>query len=550
MRIGELLVKNGLVTVEQLEKALAEQQRNPVKLGELMVAKGYIDERQLAEALEFQLGVPVVNLAEAALSPAVVHLVPESLSRKHGVLPVGRDGGRLRLAMLDPLDQEAIKQIQAVSGLRVLPMLATRTELGDAIARHYGSDESAEELKRILRRGMENKAGCVHLEAAERGLNIRLRPVRASELQDDGHVTKLMQPILVDRIKRMAGLRVEERSIPQSGRFQTDVDHRPVEVHASTLPTLHGESLALRLSDPYSQLLKLSELDFADDQLQAIEKAAGRTDGLMILSGPPGAGITTTAYSLLERKRAEAFKIISIEDPIARVMPGITQTEANGHSCLTTPIALRGALRHQPDVVSIDGLSDAETAETALAASRFGLQIVGTMKARGVFDALGRLMAMVRDADLLASSLACVASQRLARRVCSQCAQTVPATDEEISRFDSASLLSAGDGKKGGRGGPIGNFRSFLFTQVSGKPAVTRGEGCRVCGQTGYRGHVPLHEVLSIDATVREMIAARRPLAEIEKHAMQNGHRSLLQDGMVKAREGLTTVEEALHAVK
>jgi type IV pilus assembly protein PilB len=548
VRIGELLVMNGLITDEQLELVLEEQQSSPAKLGEIMIRNGYIDERQLVEALEFQLGVPVVKMSETTFDPVAVHLIPESLARKHCVLPVGRDGGRLRVAMLDPLNHEAVKQIQMVSGLRVLPMIATRSELDEAIIRYYGSDESSEELKRILQLGMENKAIGIHLESVEQGLIVRLK--KDGTLQEQGQVTKLKQLSLVDRIKRMASLMVEERTIPQTGRFQTDVDHRPVEVRVSCLPTLHGESLYLRLTDPYSPLLKLAELDFGESHLQEVEQALRRPEGLLVLSGPPGAGTTSTAYSLLEHRRSDDRKIISLEDPIGRVMPGITQVEINEQSGLSMTRALRGALRHQPNVVLVDGIAEMETAETALMSSRFGLLIVGTMKTRNAFDTLGRLMAMVRDADLLASSLSCIVTQRLARRVCRQCAQSVPATDEEISRFEAASLMSPNDSKNAARGGVIGNFRSFINTQVSGKPAVTRGDGCRSCGQTGYRGHIPLHEILTIDQSLREWISERKPIAEIEKHALQNGHKSLLINGLVKAREGLTTVEEVLIVTK
>ncbi len=545
MRIGELLVMNGLITAEQLEQVLEEQQSSPVKLGEIMIGKGYINERQLAEALEFQLGVPVVKMSETASDPASVHLIPESLARKYRVLPVGRDGEKLRVAMIDPLNHEAIKQIQMVSGLRVMPMIATRTEMDEAIIRYYGSDESSEELKRILQAGIEQKVSGIHLEAAEQGLTVRFRI--GDTLHEHGQVAKPKQPSLVERIKRMAGLTVENRSVPQFGRYRTDVDHRPVEIRVSTLPTLHGENLYLLLTDPYSPLLKLSELDFGENHLREIEQALSHPGGLLIVSGPPGAGKTSTTYSLLEHKRLDDRKIISLEDPIGRVMPGITQVEINEQSGLTMARALRAALRHKPGIVLVDGMPDADTADTALLASRFGLLIVGTMTARHVFDTLGRLMAMARDTELLASSLSCIVAQRLARRVCRQCAQSVPATDDEISRFEAADLMSREESKNAGKG-TIGNFRSFVYTQTSGKPAVSRGTGCRTCGETGYRGYVAVQEVLTIDDPLRERIAKRSPVLEIEKHALQNGHKNLLHDGLVKAREGLTTVEEALKA--
>lgn len=549
MRIGELLVMNGLITDDQLEQALEEQRAHPAKLGEIMVDKQFINERQLVEALEFQLGIPVANLSAAAFDLASVQLIPEFLARKHGVLPVGRDGGKLRVAMLDPLDHEAVKQIQMTSGLHVLPMIAVRSEMDEAIVRYYGSDESAEELKRILQAGIDLKAEGIHLEAAEHGLTVRLR--LGDMLQDHGKVAKSLQPSLIGRIKQMAGLTAESkgRAAPQTGRFQTDVDHKPVEIRVSTLPTLHGEDLYLLLTDPYSPLLKLSELELGESHLQEMEKALEQPEGLLIVSGPPGAGRTSTAYSLTEHIREEDRKTVSLEDPIVRVMPGFSQVEVNEQAGLTMARALRAALRHKPDLVLVDGLSDPDTIETALLASRHGLKIIGTMTARHAIDTLARLMSMERDSELLASSIACIIAQRLARRVCRQCVQTVPATDEEIRQFQQADLLSPEDLKNAAKG-TIGNFRSFVYTHISGKPAVARGSGCRACGHTGYKGRIAIQEVLTLDEPLRKLIAERRPIAEIEKHVLARGHKSLLHDGLTKAREGLTTVEEVVLATK
>lgn len=545
MRIGELLVMNGLISAEQLELALEEQQRSPIKIGEIMIDKGYINERQLTEVLEFQLGVPFVRMSETTFDPSAVHLIPESLARKHHVLPVGRDGEKLRVAMIDPLDLGAIKQIQMVSGLRVMPMIATRSEMKEAILRYYGSDESAEELKRILQAGIEHKASGIHLEAAEQGLTVRFQI--GDTLQEHGQVAKLKQLSLVERIKGLAGLSVDNRSISQFGRYRTDIDHKPVEIRISTLPTLHGESLFLLLTDPYSPLMKLSELDFDESHLLKIEQALNQPGGLLILSGPPGAGKTSTAYSLMVHKQLDKRKIISLEDPIGRGMPGITQVEINEMAGLTMGRALRAALRHKPDFVLVDSMSDADIVDSALLASRFGLQIVGTMTACHAFDTLGRLMAMARDTELLAASLSCIVAQRLVRRVCRQCAQSVPATDEEIRRFEEADLLLKEESKNATKG-VVGNFRSFVFTQTSGKPAMSRGTGCRACGETGYRGYVAVQEVLTMDDSLRERVAKRNSISEIEKHARVNGHKSLRYDALVKAREGLTTVEEALKA--
>ncbi|TJY44520.1 hypothetical protein E5161_03850 [Cohnella pontilimi] len=546
MRIGELLIMNGWISNEQLNEALEEQRLHPAKLGEILIAKGFINEGQLVEVLEFQLGVPVVKLSETAFDPAAVHLIPDSVALKHRTLPIGKDGGKLRVAMIDPLNQEAIKEIQMVTGLRVQPLIAARSEMDEVLVRYYGEDDSREELAAILREGMKCQASAIRLEALSHGLSVRYRTTESHP--DERTLDKSKQLALVARIKRMAGMRTENMPLPQSGRFQTDVDHKPVDVRVSTLPTRYGESLYLLLSDPYTPLLQFSESDLNENDRESVDRAIRQPSGLLLFAGPPGSGRTSLAYSVAQEIAKTGRKIISLENPIGRTMPNMMQVEICEHSGLTMSFALRAALRHRPDALLIDQIADAETAEHALLASRFGPLTLATITANGVFETLGRLMACVRDTELLATSLSMIVSQRLVRRVCRQCAQAVPATEEELRHFEANGILLSEESKQSAKG-VIGNFRSFVSAQVSGKPAVTRGIGCRVCGNTGYHGLIAIHESLTIDNPLRERIAERMPIREIERHARLNGCKSLVSDGLGKAREGLTTVDEVMKSV-
>lgn len=548
MRIGELLVMNGLISEEQLAVALEEQRRRPAKLGEILIAKGFINESQLVEALEFQLGVPVVKLSDITFDPSSVLLVPESVARKHRIFPVGRDGSKLRLAMVDPLNQEAVKDVQKATGLRVQPMIAASAEMDEAHIRYYGADDSREELDAILREGMRLQASAIRLEARVQGMFVRYLPEGAQAHVEERVIPKAGQHALVERIKQLAGLKTDTSSLPQSGRFRMDVDHKPIDVRVSTLPSREGECLYLSLSDPYTPLLRLSETDLREEYRQTVEQMIRKTAGLIVISGPPGSGKTSFAYSLLQEIAKDGRNMITLENPIKRMMPDITQVEIAEHEGLTMARALRAALRHRPDVVMIDGMDESDTAETALLASRFGILTLGTMTGSGAFDTLGRLTGLVRDRELLAGSLSCIVSQRLVRRVCQQCAQSVPASEEELRLFETNGIPLTEDSAPSPKG-VIGNFRSYITAQVSGKPALTRGEGCRLCGNTGYRGHVAVHEVLAIDDALRDRIASGESVRELERSAAQNGGKNLLFDGLLKVREGLTTAEELVKTV-
>ncbi|MBW5445815.1 AAA family ATPase [Cohnella sp. CFH 77786] len=547
MRIGELLVKNGLISDDQLAEALEEQRLRPGKLGEILIAKGFINESQLVEALEFQLGVPVVKLTEIAFDPSRCEWIPESVARKHRIFPVGRDGGKLRLAMVDPLNQEAVRDVQKATGLRVQPMIAATSDMQEALVRYYGADDPSRELEAILLESMRLQASSIRLEARPQGLFVRYFKDESRVQGEEKVIAKSGHLALADRIKQIAGLKTGSVALPQFGRFRTDVDHKPIDVRVSTLPSRDGECFYLLLSDPYTPLLTLSEMDFSENHRQKVEQAIRQTSGSIVISGPPGSGRTSLAYALLQQIAKDGRNIITLENLIKRPMPDMTQVEVAGQEGMTMARALQAALRHRPDVVMMDEIGDADTAETAMLASRFGTFVLGTMTSNGIYDTLGRLTAWVRDRELLAASLSCIVFQRLVRKVCQQCQQSVSASEEEQRLFESNGIPLAEETVPASKG-VIGNFRSYLTAQVSGKPSVTRGEGCRLCGNSGYRGFVAVHEVLSIDDTLRERIAAGESARDI-RQSLHNGGRNLLFDGLQKARKGLTTADELIKSV-
>lgn len=545
MRIGELLVMNGIITEEQLDLALKEQTRHPKKLGGILTELGFITERQLVEALEFQLGVPVVNLNETIFDLPTVQLIDESIARKYHLVPISCAGGKLKVAMIDPLNKEAIKAIQMATGMSVQPFIAMRIEMEEAINRYYGVDTTVETLNEIIQAGVYQQASGIHIEPHEDGLIVKYRI--DSSLKNKKTLSKHVHETLFKHIKLQANLNASEERLPQNGRFQIKVDHKQLDIRVSTLPSVNGESLFLRLTDNSEPQLAISELEFSETNLQKFEKALGLPSGMILICGPEDSRKTSMLYSILSRLTNENHRIITIEDPIELRMPGITQVEVNEQLGLTFAHVLRSVLRQDPNVVMVSDIHDAETFEMAIRTTLTGRMVLGAIYGSSAVKTISRLMDMKKDSHLLSASLSCIVAQRWVRRICRQCAQSLPATEDEIKLFEAHAVLHSDDQKNGK--GIIGNFRTLVSTQISGKLTVTRGTGCRVCNDTGYRGVVALQEVLLIDGKLRELITGQRPIQEIENHLVQIGYKTILYDGLLKVREGITTVEEVLKTI-
>jgi type IV pilus assembly protein PilB len=550
MRIGELMVMNGLITQDQLDNGLKDQASSKRKIGELLREAGAISERQLAEVLEFQLGYPVVHMYNTTLDPEVVQLIPESTARKFMAVPLQKANDKLKVAMEDPLNYGALEEIRLLTGLTVQPMIAMRSEIEQAIAKHYGLKESMEEIavgaaaaelvskamteqdaadqdspivkivNQIIQSAVVQKASDIHIEPNETDISIRYRI--DGVLHTESILPKQMQSVLTARLKIISKLNITERRLPQDGRIHMQFDRKSVDIRVSTLPAVQGESIVLRILDQSEGIKGIDALGFSESNKQHFSKLLQRPNGIVLISGPTGSGKTSTLYAALQRLNRDDTKIITIEEPVEYRMKGITQVQVNPQVGLSFASGLRSVLRQDPDVVMIGEIRDSETAEIAVRASLTGHLVLSTIHTNSAVDTVIRLVDMGIDSYLIASSLSGVVAQRLVRRICRECAHVAPAREDEIHWLKSLGLE---------------------------KSTVARGRGCAACHKTGYRGRIALHEVLVVDEAVRRLIAQNRTADELRQHLSKIGALSLMQDGVGKVLNGLTTYEEVMRAV-
>lgn len=573
MRIGELLVMNGLITEEQLEQVLKQQVHTKKKFGEILIEQNLISERQLVEALEFQLGFPVVNMFETTLDIATVQMIPEALARKHCVIPIEKKNGKIKVAMSDPLNYDAIEEIRMATGMSVQPLIAVRSEVEQAITRNYGMKESVDELmedltklegkdeeqeaqdqgspivklvNQIIQSAVQQKASDIHIDPQEKQIIVKYRI--DGVLRTEKALAKGMQGVLTARMKIIAKLNIAERRLPQDGRIQIQIDNRRIDIRMSTLPTVHGESIVLRILDQSAGLKKVNELGLSDPNQQVFERMIRKPNGIVLITGPTGSGKTSTLYSALSELNTDSVKIITTEDPVEYRMQGITQVQVNSQIGLSFAASLRSILRQDPNVVMVGEIRDSETAEIAVRASLTGHLVLSTIHTNSAISTISRLIDMGIDPYLIASSLSCVVAQRLVRRVCRECAESVPAREDERKLLQSYGLVEAESPKLAEAVG-VGFFRREPVQAEAPPVMLVRGRGCGVCNKTGYSGRLAVHEVLSVDEPLRRLIAQNRPVNEIEAHLTESGYKNMMYDGLWKAKNGLTTTDEVLKAV-
>ncbi|MFD2672561.1 GspE/PulE family protein [Marinicrinis sediminis] len=554
MRIGELLVMNGLLTETQVEDALKHQVTTKKKFGEILIDRGSISERQLLEVLEFQLGFPVVNMFEVALDVSAVQLISETIARKYCVIPIERKNGKIKVAMNDPLNYDAIEEIRMATGSSVQPVLATRSEIEQAISRNYGMKESMDELmedmdpseggdeeqeaqdqgspvvklvNQLIQSAVQMKASDIHFDPQEKQIIVRYRV--DGVLRNEKILPKHMQGVLTARLKIISKLNIAERRLPQDGRIQMKLQHTRIDIRVSTLPSVHGESIVLRLLDQSAGIKRISELGLSENNLKAFQRTIQKPNGIVLITGPTGSGKTSTLYSALGELNNEDVKIITVEDPVEYRMDGITQVQVNSQIGLSFASGLRSILRQDPNIVMVGEIRDTETAEIAVRASLTGHLVFSTIHTNSAINTISRLLDMGIDSYLISSSLSTIVAQRLVRRVCRECAALEPAREEELRLFESYGLLDKIKGEQGAR--------------------VIRGKGCGSCNKSGYKGRMAVHEVLVVDEAMRRLIAQNTGIDQVKKHALSQGYVTMMMDGLKKAAGGHTTVEEVLKAV-
>ncbi|MFC5591151.1 GspE/PulE family protein [Sporosarcina soli] len=540
-RLGDLLVESGLITDAQLQSALADKPRDQ-KLGDLLLQRGYITEQQLIEVLEFQLGIPHVNLFRYPFDPKLFNIVPKEFAKRNLLVPLKVEGDRLFVAMSDPMDYITVDDLRLSTGFHIETAIASKDDILRTISKYY-DEESFDELfieqttnqaepqdeltdldspvvrlvNQLMASAITQKASDIHFDPQEHQVVIRFRI--DGLLKTERFLPKHMQGMIGARIKIMANLDITEHRVPQDGRIKTQVDFRPIDLRVSTLPTVFGEKIVMRILDLSSSLNDMTKLGFNRLNLQRFQEQIGKPNGIVLISGPTGSGKSSTLYAALNQLNQEEVNIITVEDPVEYQLEGVNQIQVNPNVGLTFAAGLRAILRQDPDVVMVGEIRDRETVEIAIRASLTGHLVLSTIHTNDSIASVTRLLDMGVEPFLVTSSLNAVIAQRLIRRVCRDCGREMEASGREKEIFAKRGLAIE---------------------------KVIRGKGCPACNMTGYRGRIAIHEILVLDDAMREVIHNGGSSADLREIAIRNKTVFLIDDGLLKVKQGITTTEEVL----
>ncbi|PFA64571.1 type II secretion system protein GspE [Bacillus sp. AFS015802] len=541
-RLGDLLVESGLLTEEKLQAALREKGKDQ-KLGDAILQKGYITEQQLIEVLEFQLGIPHVSLFRYPFDPKLFHLIPKELAKGNLMIPLKKEGDKLFVAMADPMDFYTIEDLRLSTGFYIETAIATKDDILRSISKYYDMDESYEELKgmendrpaledetltdqdspiaklvnQLLSNAMTQKASDIHIDPQETKVLIRYRV--DGILRTDRALPKHMHSMLTARLKIMSQLDITEHRVPQDGRIKTNIDFRPIDLRVSTLPTVYGEKIVLRILDLSSSLNDLGQLGFNSLNLKRFQELIDRPTGIVLITGPTGSGKSSTLYAALNKLNSEEVNIITVEDPVEYQLEGVNQIQVNANVGLTFATGLRSILRQDPNIIMVGEIRDRETAEVAIRASLTGHLVLSTIHTNDSLSTVTRLIDMGVEPFLVATSVSGIVAQRLVRKVCRDCAREEVPSTRETEIFER-------------RGMSI--------------ERIIRGRGCASCNMTGYKGRMAIHEVLVVNDEMKRIIMNNESLSTLREVAMKNKTIFLLDDGLFKVKQGLTTTEEIL----
>jgi type IV pilus assembly protein PilB len=564
VRLGELLTKASLITQDQLKDALKVQKDTGGKLGETLIKLGFVSEEDITECLSQQFGVPSINLAHFEIDSSVIKLIPPDVARKYGILPVTKTGATITIAMADPTNVFAMDDIKFMTGYNVEPVVASELGIKSAIDNYYGSTSSLE-LKKvmedlqqaesadlevleedeeldaealaegaeeapvvklvnlILTDAIKRGASDIHVEPYEKEFRVRFRM--------DGILYEIMNPPLklkdaiTSRLKILAKLDISEKRLPQDGRIKLKMKlnekNKELDFRVSVLPTLFGEKIVMRLLDKDNLRLDMTKLGFEPESLVKFEEAIFKPWGMVLVTGPTGSGKTNTLYSALAKVNSPEVNIMTAEDPVEFNLPGINQVQMKESIGLNFAATLRSFLRQDPNIILVGEIRDFETAEIAIKAALTGHLVLSTLHTNDAPSTINRLMNMGIEPFLVATSVQLIAAQRLARRICQNCKEVVDIAPQ--------ALINLGYKKE-----EIGTFQVF------------KGRGCEKCNNTGYKGRVGLVEVMIIDDDIRELILSGGTAIDIKKKAAESGMISLRRSGLIKIKDGITTIEEVV----
>ena len=565
-RLGDLLIDAGMLTNDQLTQALALQKNDAQhrRLGDLLVGEGFITENDLIEALRMQLGVEFIDLTAYHIPPELSRTLSKNIARTYNVVPIKETAEEVYLAMSDPLNFVAVEAVKTAVRKQVVPVLATNNAIQRAIMTLYGNEGAAraiEDMKRtqrgsaaedeslaavneitedseanaaptirlvnnIIERGVVERASDIHLEPREEELFVRMRidGVLRTILTVPGD----LQSSVISRLKIMANMNVSERRVPQDGRANVRVRQSDIDLRISTLPTVYGETVVVRLLDRDANLFDAETIGLRGKALEDYRRAIRASAGMVLIVGPTGSGKSSTMSTIIRELNQETVNLVTLEDPVEYNVDGVNQVQINEKTGMTFANGLRAILRQDPDIISVGEIRDGETAEIAIRAAITGHLVLSTVHTNDAVSTVDRLSDIGVEPYLISSGLNAVISQRLVRRICPHCRKEYQATPEELELLGLPSI-----------------------NPQTGQPYVLyKGEGCPECFNAGYRGRIGVFEVFTLDRSLRQAITegARREKLQQMVEA-QEGYRSLADNARDLVLEGVTTVEEALKVI-
>lgn len=527
-KIGDFLKEAGLVTETQILEVL-EQKRKNQKLGDALVEQGYITEKQLLDVLEIQLRLESVSLYQYPIDESLIELVPKEFARQNLVLPLKLEQNQLKVAMNDPLDFYTIEEMELTTGFNLQPVIATKDDILQSINRLYdgiemeltadaGEDAPAVRIfNQLLETGVAMRASDIHLDPNETSITVRYRV--DGLLRNDRTIPRSLMNSLIARIKIMAGLNITESRLPQDGRINTDVNGNTVNLRISTLPTVFGEKVVVRILDMSHVYSKVSNIGLQPDVLADYEKLIREPSGLILITGPTGSGKSSTLYSSINELNSPEVNIVTVEDPVEYQLEGINQVQVNTAIGLSFAQGLRSILRQDPNIIMVGEIRDTETAEISIRSALTGHLVFSTLHTNSAIEAIPRLFDMGVEPYLVVSSIKGVMAQRLVKTICKDCAYTRKASPIEKELFAKREM------------------------EVD---ELTVGEGCDACRHTGYRGRMAIHELVVITDEIKHLMMNQATTGEIKDHVKNTGVRFLIDDGLEKVKQGKTTIEEVL----
>ncbi len=553
-RLGDSLIDAGMINEEQLKTALSEQKKAGEKLGETLVRLGICTQEQIIEVLGEQMNIPFVRLDRTVIDTEVIDMISKDIAQRYNVMPLFKVENVLNLAMVDPLDIFVIDEIEFQTGFEVSQMIATQDDIEEAINKYYGeqdnkrsdmskykSDDEKKErtsskidissvensspaieiVNLILKQAIEDKASDIHIEPEDDELRVRFRI--------DGVLHEVMQPpknldtAILSRIKIMAKMDIAERRVPQDGRIELKYEKKDIDLRVSTLPTIFGEKVVMRILDKSNVTINLESLGFSDYFLDTFRRLIKKPNGILLVTGPTGSGKTSTLYAALNEINTLDKNIITLEDPVEYQLKIINQVQVNHTVGLSFSSGLRSILRQDPDVIMLGEIRDKETAEIAIEAAMTGHLVFSTLHTNSAAGAVARLIDMGVEPFLISSSLIGVIGQRLVRKICNNC-------KEEIVPEDAA--------------------LEDLKIEKNPEDKFHHGKGCKVCKKTGYRGRTAINEILEPDDKIRRLINERATATDIKIEAERLGMISMRKDGVYKVKKGITSLEEVMRVTQ